>query len=119
MNLIGVKAQTVVQVELADVLQSWIDNFLQKLPLAELIEELTIDPQSGQPTATWNLGTDEEPSMHAGTVDVSCKDVVLYSLITNLLEVCQMPNSDKKFMSELGSADLGDKSDEGQTSSNF
>ncbi len=51
---IGVKAQTMVQVEMSDVLQAWLDNVLSELPMPDLIEELSIDPETKRPMATWN-----------------------------------------------------------------
>ena len=98
---IGVKAQTMVQVKMSDVLQAWLDNFLSELPMPDLIEELSIDPETKRPMATWNLGTEEEPSLHVGSVDVSCKDVIMYGMVAELLGICEMPSSDKAFLAAL------------------
>ena len=100
-----VQAQTAVNVELEDVIQAWVSGFLEDLPMIDSITEISIDPETKRPTAVWNLGSDEEPSYHTGNIDVTCKEVVLYSIMTKLLDVLEMPSSDKKFIQELGSLD--------------
>ena len=99
---IAVKAESVVQVKLEDVLRSWLGSFMEKLPLADSIEEISIDPETGRPVAVWNIGSDAEPKMKRGRIHISCKDVVMYDAIVNLLELASMPNGDKKFLDSIG-----------------
>ena len=99
---IAVKAESVVQVKLEDVLRSWLGGFMEKLPLADSIEEISIDPETGRPVAVWNIGSEAEPKMKRGRIHISCKDVVMYDAIVNLLELASMPNGDKKFLDSIG-----------------
>ena len=100
--LVSVKGETAVEVSLKDVLQEWSNKFLSRLPLSDAIEEVEIDPESGKAVAKWNIGTIEDPCIHTGRIHVSCKEVVIYEIVTNLLAVMELPDSDKKFIEELG-----------------
>ena len=102
MTLLTVKAQTFVDVDLESVIQAWMNDFLEKLPMMDSIVEITIDPETKRPTAVWDLGSDDKPSYHAGNIDVSCKDVILYSIMTQLLDILALPDADRKFIQELG-----------------
>lgn len=100
--LVPVKAETIVEVSLKEVLQQWMQGFLSSLPLSEAIEEISIDPDSGKAMATWNIGSAEDPELRAGRIHASCKEVVIYEIVSNLLEIMDLPDSDKKFIKELG-----------------
>ena len=99
---IAVKAESIVQVKLEDVLRSWLGSFMEKLPLPDSIEEISIDQETGKPIAVWNIGSEVEPKMKRGRIHISCKDVVMYDAIVNLLELASMPNGDKKFLDSIG-----------------
>ena len=100
--LVPVKGETVVEVSMQEVLQQWKDGFLSRLPLPDAIEEISIDPKSGKAVASWNIGSTEDPEIHTGRIHVSCKEVVIYEIVSNLLEIMDLPDSDKKFIKELG-----------------
>ena len=101
----SVEAQAYVKVDLKKVLEGWIDEFVSKLPMPDGIDDIFIDPETKLPSASWNFGTEEEPFVEIGSIDASCKDVVVYEMVKNLLYVLSMPDSDREFLVESGIVD--------------
>jgi len=103
--IVPVEAKSYVKVELKDVLEGWIEEFVSKLPMPDGIDDIFIDPETKLPSASWNFGTEEEPFVEIGSIDASCKDVVVYEMVKNLLYVLSMPDSDREFLLESGIID--------------
>lgn len=103
--MVPVEAKSYVKVELKDVLEGWIEEFVSKLPLPDGIDDVFIDPKTRKASASWNFGTEEEPFIEIGSIDASCKDVVVYEMVKNLLYVLSMSDSDREFLVESGIVD--------------
>ena len=101
----SVEAQAYVKVDLKKVIEGWIEEFVSKLPMPDGIDDIFIDPKTRKASASWNFGTEENPFVEIGSISASCKDVVVYEMVKNLLYVLSMSDSDSKFLVESGIID--------------
>ena len=90
-------AKTIAQVSLQEVLESWIEGFHSKIPVSDALVELGLD-ENGLPAATWDFGTDAEPCLMSGSVAVSRKEMTVYGMVGDLLEILSMPDDDEEFV---------------------
>lgn len=91
-----VQGTAAVEVEMRDVLASWIQDFYSGIPCGDGLVDIGTD-KDGNAVGVWNFGTEKEPQYHSGRIKATRKEVAVLEIASHLLAVLDLPDGDKQF----------------------
>ena len=86
-----------VEVSLRDVVSSWLERLYSRIPCSSGLVDIDVDDK-GSVVGVWDFGTEQEPFVQIGKIDVTRKELAVMQIATHLMVVLDLPDRDRDFI---------------------
>ena len=93
----SVQGSAAVEVSLRDVVSSWLEGLYSRIPCNVGLVDLDVDDE-GRVVGIWDLGTEEEPFVQTGQIEMTRKELAVMQIATHLMSVLDLPDKDRDFV---------------------